>query len=84
MEKYSIDTEKILSKQLEKQGIELNIIPRFIKDLFYSFLDNPAINLFQVNDRLRLLGWIDINLDYHTYQLAKACFEDTNQKRPRV
>ncbi len=33
------------------------------------------MSLSQVNNRLHSLGWNDIDLDYHTFQLAKECFE---------
>jgi len=34
-----------------------------------------VMNLLQVNKRLHLLGWDSVELDYHTLQLAIACFE---------
>ena len=34
-----------------------------------------VMNLLQVNQRLHLLGWDSFELDYHTLQLAIACFE---------
>ncbi len=37
-----MEIEKVLIKQLEKKGIELSIIPRFIKDIVNSYLDNPT------------------------------------------
>jgi len=69
------DLKKILINRLENKGIGLSIIPCFIKDLANSFLINPNMNYFQVNKRLHYLGWDDFDLDYHTLQLAIACFE---------
>jgi hypothetical protein len=38
------------------------------------------MNLLQVNKRLHLLGWDSFELDYHTLQLAIACFEAEDLK----
>ena len=75
METYSIDIDHILIQQLEKKGVEQYIIPRFLKDLMNSYGDDTSMSHFQVNDRLHFLGWDDIQLDYHTFQLAKAYLE---------
>jgi hypothetical protein len=57
-------------------GMEIGVIPAFIKNLSNMSLVNSDMTLFQVNDRLRLLGWEDVELDYHTLQLAIAFFEE--------
>ena len=67
--------EQILLDRLKTIGIEPNLIPGFIKDLANSFFLKPDMNLMQVNERLNYLGWEGIELDYHTYQLAKECLE---------
>ncbi len=64
-----------LRERLEKQGIEPGVIPGFIRSLANTILVNPHMNLLQVNRRLHLLGWDNFELDYHTLQLAIACFE---------
>ena len=75
MEESPADIDQILILELERKGIENRIIPRFIKDLCHSFLTDPSLSLSEVNERLHLLGWEDIDLDYHTLQLAIASFE---------
>ena len=75
MEERSTDIEKTLINELKGKGIEYKIIPRFIKDLAYSFQIDPSVSLSDVNDRLHFLGWNDVELDYHTLQLAIASFE---------
>ena len=70
-----MEIENTLIHQLEKNGIELSIIPHFIRDMINSFLDNPSLSLTQLNDYLHILGWYDVKLDYHTYELAKAYFD---------
>ena len=75
MGKHSADIEETLINELKGKGIENNIIPRFIKDMAYSFQIDPSVSLSDVNDRLHFLGWEDVELDYHTLQLAIASFE---------
>jgi hypothetical protein len=86
METYSTDIETTLMRQLEKVGIESDTISLFIKDLVYSFSEDPSMSLFEVNCRLHFLGWDDIKveLDYHTFLLAKACFENDSLKSLQV
>ena len=76
MDSNSIDIEKIFINHLEKKGIELEIINRFIKDLINSKFDDPNITLNQISSHLTTLGWEDTLIDYHTLQLAKAYLEN--------
>ena len=75
MEMQQTDIEKILLQELEKKGIELGMAPRFIKDIINAFLEDPYLSISQINDYLHNLGWISFNLDYRTYELARAYFE---------
>ena len=67
--------EKILIRRLKKKGMAKSTIPGFIWSLKQCLLDNPNMNHWQVNKRLQFLGWDDVDVDYHTLQLAIACFE---------
>jgi hypothetical protein len=62
-----------LLQRLQEMGIESNQIPGFMKDLANSLAPNPDMNFSQVNERLKYLGWNDVKLDYHTFQLAIEC-----------
>jgi len=74
---------RILIERLEKKGIEPSIIHGFIRDLANNILVNPHMNLLQVNKQLHFLGWDSFELDYHTLQLAIACFEAEGlEKKP--
>lgn len=66
---------KILINRLEKKGIEPNMIYGFIRDLSNTIGVTPDMSLLQVNKQLHLLGWDSVELDYHTLELATACFE---------
>ena len=57
MEEHPTDIEKTLINELKGKGIENNIIPRFIKDLAYSFQIDPCVSLSEGVGRLRFLGW---------------------------
>ena len=82
METPATDIETTLIHQLDKMGLEPNTIPRFVKDLIISLSDNPSMSLFHVNNRMHGLGWD--YLDYHTFQLAKACFENGSLRSMQV
>ncbi len=67
--------EQILIHRLEKKGMANNEISGFIWSLKQCLLDDPNMNHLQANKKLQFLGWDDVDLDYHTLQLAIACFE---------
>lgn len=78
---YSLSQHKqILINRLEKKGMEKNAILGFILSLKSYLLDNPNMNHLQINKRLQFLGWDEFELDYHTLQLAIACFESEGLK----
>jgi len=73
--------EKNLIRRLEGMGIEAGIIPGFIRNLANIILFNSSLSLFQINKKMHLLGWDGVELDYHTLQLALACFEGNAMKK---
>jgi len=62
-------------QRLEKKGVERGIIPGFVRNLAGAIFLSPHMSLSQVNNHLQFLGWDGFELDYHTLELAKACFE---------
>jgi hypothetical protein len=66
---------RILIERLEEKRLEPSIVHGFIRDLANTILVNPHMNLLQLNKRLHSLGWDSFELNYHTLQLAIACFE---------
>jgi len=66
---------KALIRRLESKGLTKSEIPGFVWSLKSCLLNKPQMNCYQLNERLRHLGWGDFLLDYHTLQLAIACFE---------
>ena len=67
--------QKILLNRLKTIGIEPNHIPTLIKDIFNTFFINPHATFFQVKERLHFLGWNDVELDYHTFSLARESYQ---------
>ena len=62
----------VLLERLTTRGIAPSIIPRFIKDLTYTLAIDAQMNLGEINRRLHLLGWYDVEVDEHTLQLIVA------------
>ena len=65
----------ILINRLLNKGMELDMIPGFIRSLTNSYAYYPHVDFKQVNDRLRYMGWDDFELDYFTFQLVIECLE---------
>jgi len=76
------EIKQILIQRLEKLGVELSLIPGFIRSLANSLDYDPYMNLLQVNERLHYMGWDEFDLDYHTLQLVVTCFENEGMKSP--
>jgi hypothetical protein len=60
----------ILIHRLKSKGVEPRLIPGFIRSLANSVLASPQRDLWRVRKTLHYLGWQEIDLDYHTMQLA--------------
>lgn len=67
--------DEILMSRLEENGVETDLIPGFIRSLANAYLVNPGMSPVQANKRLKYLGWDDIEVDYHTMQLALVSLE---------
>ena len=78
MESYPINLKQIFLQRLKKIVVEPNLTSGLIKALAGFFYLNPNISLLQVNERLHYLGWNDIELDYHTFQLAIECLDKSS------
>ena len=67
--------EQMLIDRLKVKGLGKETIPGFIRNMRICFAADPKINHLKANKQLQFLGWNDIELDYHTLQIAIACFE---------
>ncbi len=64
--------EHTLFCRLEESGIDRPLVPGFLRNLANTQTSRLQMNLSQVQAQLKYLGWNDIQLDYHTWQLAEA------------
>ena len=76
MESQSDTIKHIFMHRLMMMGIEIDIIPLFMRDLRNSITTYPSSDLRKIGNVIRQLGWDGIELDYQTFQLAKAYFEN--------
>ena len=67
------DIRQILVQRLKHKGLEKNLIPGFLRSLANSIDSGPNSNFSLINDHMRHNGWDDIDLDYHTFELARNC-----------
>ena len=72
---------KMLIHQLKHQGLEENMLFGFIMTLKSWLIHNPDKDYLQINEYLPLRGWNHFKLDAQTFQIARACFKNGNQKR---
>nr|WP_321403814.1 hypothetical protein [uncultured Desulfobacter sp.] len=70
----TIIDQKLVNKLLEN-GVEMPLIPGFIRSLANAFLINPNMSYCQARKRLKYLGWEEIEMDYHTFSLAVNALE---------
>jgi hypothetical protein len=61
--------------RLRREGVTLFSMPLLVKDLMHSFSLNPAMECSELNSRIHLLGWGDVEVDYHICELARAAYE---------
>ena len=69
------DLKPLLIDRLKSQGMDPSLIPAFLKALTSIISSEPGIELSQVNQKLNLLGWDEVTIDYHSLQIAIACLE---------
>jgi hypothetical protein len=70
---YMEDLKPLLIDRLKSQGMDPSLIPAFLKTLTGIISSKPGIELAQVNQKLNLLGWDEVTIDYHSLQIAMAC-----------
>ena len=66
------ELEEKLFYRLKESGIDRPLVPGFLRNLENSRKTKLPMNHFQAQAQMRYLGWNDIELDYHTWQLAEA------------
>ena len=62
---------KILAERLEGEGIEAAKIPSCIETIMNLSIFYPIPNCQEFNNRMRSFGWINFEIDVHTFELVK-------------
>ena len=69
------DLRQLLIQRLTFKGLEKNLIPGFLRSLANSIDMGQNPNFTLINRHMRHIGWDEIDLDYHTFELARNCLE---------
>ena len=69
------ELRQLLIQRLSHKGLEKNLIPGFLRSLANSIDIGQNSNFAHINKHMRHIGWDDIDLDYHTFELARNCLE---------
>ena len=80
---HMIHVKKALIKNLEKMGMAQGMIPGFLQSLSNYFSADPHMDLLQINHKLQTIGWDEIELDYHTFELARTWIENEGLDKRR-
>ena len=67
------ELKRLLTFKLKAQGVDAALIPGFIRCLATSWLTNPRMTPGQLNERLRCMGWPELELDPDTLDKIKGC-----------
>ena len=71
--KYNL--KQLLIQRLTDKGLEKYLIPGFLRCLANSIDLELNANFISINNHMKHIGWDDIELDYHTFELARNCLE---------
>ena len=66
---------QLLIQRLTEKGLEKYQIPGFLRCLANSIDLDLNANFMSINKQMKQIGWKDIDLDYHTFELARNCLE---------
>jgi len=69
------DLRQLLIQRLSHKGLEKNLIPGFLRSLANSIDMGQNPNFTLIHKHMQNIGWDDIDLDYHTFELARNCLE---------
>jgi hypothetical protein len=66
---------QMLTEHLRSRGLPDDHIAFYLKSLQKLIKSEPGIDPAHLNQRLRSLGWDEVDLDYHYLQMAIGSFE---------
>ena len=71
---------RVLFRQVAKRGMQNSLIPHYLRELTQSIVIRPGKNHSEINEHMHSLGWREIEVDYHIFELAKACLNREQHK----
>lgn len=69
------DVRQVLLDRLVKKGADASHVDCLLKALSKILSEDPNVDPGVATERLHYLGWQEVQVDYHTLQLALACLE---------
>jgi hypothetical protein len=69
------DLKLLLIDRLKSKGVDPSLIPAFLKALTSLISSEPGIDPAAANQKMHLMGWNEVTVDYHSMQIVIACLE---------
>ena len=66
---------KTLRQRLTEKGMDGIAIPAYLRNVTNMLASEHLLSLRELNSRLHLLGWDDVELDDYTLELLRAIFD---------
>jgi hypothetical protein len=73
---------QVLIDRLLQGGAEASLVDSLLRALSKILAEDPTMDPDAATNRLHYLGWPEIQIDYHTLQLALAHFESSPGNGP--
>ena len=71
-----VELTRLLTLKLKAQGVDASHIPGFIRCLAASWTTDPLMTPVQLNERLRFMGWPELELDSDTLSKIQGYLND--------
>lgn len=68
---------RVLIDRLLQRGADASLVDSLLRALSKILAEDPTMDPDAATNRLHYLGWPEIQIDYHTLQLALAHFESS-------
>lgn len=73
-----------LRRRLTAKGMDGTAIPAYLRNVTNMLAADSLVSLWELNSRLRLLGWDDFELDDYSLELVRAVFEQSTAHKSPV
>ncbi len=73
---------QVLIDRLLQRGADASLVDSLLRALSKILAEDPTMDPDAATNRLHYLGWPEIQIDYHTLQLALAHFESSPGSGP--